>query len=103
MKKSIFIFIALLAFALLAAAESYRKTTSDMYMESYVATMRRQTGMSAAEVRAEEYRNHYEICDENHNCTNVTAGSPEETKARKIEMEKDAQTINPFLHTPIFQ
>ena len=103
MRNFILLFISLLLLAVFGFAESYRKTTSDMYMESYVATMRRQTGNSAAEIRAEEYRNRYEICDDQHNCTNVMAGSPEEAKARKAEMKKDIQTVNPFLHMPIWQ
>ena len=102
MRNFILLFISLLLLAMFGFAESYRKTTSDIYMESYVATMRRQTGVTAAEIRAEEYRNRYEICDEHHNCTNVTAGTPEEVKARRSEMEKDARTVSPFLHTEIF-
>ncbi len=99
MEKWIFLFIGMLALALLVSAEaSYRKTISDMYMESYAAAMRRQTGMTAAEVRVEEYRSRYEICDEHHNCTNATAQSREQAKA-----ESRPENVQPFLHVPIWQ
>ncbi len=61
-------------------AEMSRRTASDLYQESYQAQMERISGMSAAEMRAGEYRKIYESCDLNHNCTNATAGNFQEQK-----------------------
>lgn len=87
--KKVILVLTLLTLALLFIAQAYRRTTADVYQESYRADMRRQTGMSAAEVRAEEYRSRYEICDKHHNCTDVTAGSAEEA-------------VKPFLSIPVW-
>jgi hypothetical protein len=89
MKKTI-IFLAawLLMFALFAFAESYRKTTADMYRSS------------AAEIRADQYRSMYEVCDEHHNCTNVNGGKPQpaESAFGKDQME----TVKPVMNVPVW-
>ena len=104
MNKWIFLFITMLAFMLLAFAEpSYRKTTSEMYQDSYAAAMRRQTGMSAAEIRAEEYRSRYEICDEHHNCNNQTADSAKRTEKKELKTNSGPENIKPFIHVPVRQ
>ena len=104
MNKRTFFFNTMLAFMFLAIFEpSYRKTTSEMYVESYTAAMRRQTGMSAAEIRAEEYRFRYEICDEHYNCTNQTADSAKQTEKKELKTDNRPENIKPFIHVPIWQ
>ncbi len=59
--------------------------------------------MSAAEVRAEEYRSRYEVCDEYHNCTNATAGSRKQTEKKEAKAESRPEGVQPFMHVPIWQ
>lgn len=66
MKKYVLCTMVFLAFALPAAAESSRRTTADLFEENDAAAMRRQP--SAAEIRAENYRKMYQVCDENDRC-----------------------------------
>ena len=95
-------FIIMTGLALNAYPESLRETTADRYMESYAAQMRRQTGSSAAEVRAENYRHLYEKCDEHHHCTNKTAGEEARPKqSRKIDSRPE--TVKPFIHVFMWQ
>ncbi len=103
MRKRLLLNTALILFAVLALGETFRRTTADMYTESYMAAMRRQTGMSIVEVRAKDYRSRYELCDEHHDCTNVTAGSSEEQRARRAQMEKDTRASAMMLRPMAFQ
>ncbi len=101
MKNLIFLSIILSSLSVLAFAESYRETTSGMHMESYMAMMRRQTGASTAEIQADEYRSRYEICDEHHNCTNVTAGTTVRP-AEKHHGKDQIEPVRPFVHVPVW-
>lgn len=74
-----------------------------MYLESYAAAMRKQTGMSAAEIRAEDYRFLYEICDEHHNCTNQTAGSGKQMEKKEMKNETRPENMKPFMYVPVLQ
>ncbi len=101
MKTQVFLLVGLCVFALSALGGSYRETTGDMYMESYMTEMRRQGGMTVAEIRAAEYRSRYEVCDEHHSCINVTANTekkPVETKAE----ETDRATPVKFIPVPVW-
>ena len=94
-------FSIMIGLTLNAHSEPFRKTAADMYAESYWAQMRRQTGLSSAEVRAENYRHLYEKCNEHHNCTNETAGEearPEQSR----KMDSRTGTMNPFLYSPVW-
>ncbi len=102
MRTMTYFFIMMIGLTLNAYLEPLRKTTSDMYTESYRVQMRRQTGLSAAEVRAENYRRLYEKCDQHHNCTNETAGEearPEQSR----KMDSRPETVKPFIHIPLWQ
>ena len=101
MKIMTYLFILLMGFALSVYPELSRKTTADMYLESYMAHMRRQT--SAAEIRADSYREMYEVCDEHHRCTDVTAG--EESKPEAIEKNNhrpEAESMRPIIYSPVW-
>ena len=99
MRTTIYLLIFLGIISAALFAESFRKTASDMYMESYAAQMRRQTGQSIAEIRTEEYRGLYEICDEHHNCTNATAG----TENRAEKTNRNIESAKTFMPTPVWQ
>jgi len=102
MKTMTYLFVMMIGFTLNAYSEPFRKTNADMYTESYMAQMRRQTGLSAAEVRAENYRRLYEKCDEHHNCTNET--TPVENQPQQAtKMDSRVETVKPFIHVPLWQ
>ncbi|MBI3313558.1 MAG: hypothetical protein HYZ83_04940 [Candidatus Omnitrophica bacterium] len=101
MKMMTYLFIFLTGFALSAYPELSRKTTADMYWESYMTHMRRQT--SAAEIRADSYREMYEVCDKHHECTNVTAG--EESKPEEIDKgnrRTETESMRPVIYSPVW-
>ncbi len=104
MRTMTYLFIVLLisGLTLNAYSEPFRKTAADMYAESYMAKMRRQTGLSTAEVRAENYRRLYEKCDEHYNCTNETAGEENSTKQNR-KMDSQVETVKPFIQMPLWQ
>lgn len=99
--KNMTLFLMMVAvLSVLVVAEAYRRTTSDMYRDSYMATMRRQSGAGSAEMRADQYRSMYDVCDEHHNCSNVTAGAlvqPVE-EARRNQVEP----VKPFAHASVW-
>ena len=76
MKTCVYLILLMDFVAAVGYAGDYRRMTSDMYRDSYEASMRRMVGVSAAETRAGEYRGRYEICDADHICTNATSGAP---------------------------
>ncbi len=49
------------------------RTSADLYMRSYAEQMRGGV-LTPAEVRAAEYRRHYEACDEDHVCRDPSGG-----------------------------
>ncbi len=102
MRTVTYFLIIMIGLTFSAYSESFRKTTSDIYMESYAAQMRRQTGQSIAELRAEEYRRIYEACDEHHNCANETAGE-ENRPQQSRKMDSRPETMKPFIHVPLWQ
>ncbi len=104
MRNWVFLLTGLLVFSGIAFTESYRKTASDVYTESYTAAMRRQTGGRAVEFWADQYRSMYEICDEHHNCTNVTAGegAAERSADTARSQKQQADSMKPFIHVPVW-
>lgn len=102
MRTLIYLLIFLVVFPMGIAVDTSSKTVSDMYRESYIAQMRRQTGQSLSELRAEEYRRFYEVCDRSHNCTRVVSVSPEDTKTGKSEAERNTQLAMSFINVPMW-
>lgn len=71
--------------AVATAQDAFRRTTEDMYRESYAAQQLRRSGPSPAEIRAENYRHLYEQCDEHHICTNLgEQAKPEQKKKSEL-------------------
>ncbi len=70
-------------------ADSYRRTTEDMYRESYAEEMQEHMVNSTAQIRAAQYRAMTEKCDQDHNCA--------------PQSEQDSNGLGPFFHVPLWQ
>ena len=69
MKIIVLSFLVLGAFAIAADGDSYRRTTEDMYQESFANEWgEHMVAKSPQQIRVEQYRRLTEICDEHHNC-----------------------------------
>ncbi len=79
-----------------AAGQLYRKTSDDLFRESYAAQMSRQMGYNAAEIRAGEYRTMYETCDSHHNCGKSGAAQKGEERIEENEFR-----VLPFFYRPV--
>ena len=67
----------------LAFAQSQRRTAEDIFKESYEAQMNKQLGPSTADLRANAYREQYELCDSDHNCSDPTSKGTRKTVITK--------------------
>ncbi len=88
MKMLTFLFLFLVVLPKNIAVESTAtKVPTDMYRQSYAAYMQKQMGVTAAEIRAAEYRARYEYCDQDHRCGNETAAGKKEVPKEIAESD----------------
>ncbi len=97
MKTIAYLFLLLMVCSTGLYAESFRRTSADLFTESYMAQMRRGT-YSPAEARAGEYSSMYETCDEHHNCVSETAGGMQAVR----KDEKHTDPVKPFVPLPMW-
>ncbi len=101
MKNFILWVLLVLALGTVVFAESYRRTATDIYRESFEVQMRKQLGtVDVAGIRARQYREMIElnqVCDEHHNCSNDTE------QARRAMRERDVRSMpHPVLNAPVW-
>jgi len=77
----------LCAFSLAVFGESYRRTTDDMYRESFAEEWHEHMMNNPAQIRASQYRKLTETCDEHHNC----------------KSESHESGTKPFAYVPLWQ
>ena len=83
-----------------AFADSPPRTSSNIYLESFSSQFKKDIPTErTVEYRADQYRNQYEQCDENHSCSNVTSGSK---RAKQNEADHRTQKTVPFLNMPVW-
>ena len=102
MKTVTYLVIMFLALQFNAFAETFRRTSSDIYVESYSSQMKNHLANFPTQYRADEYRARYEICDSHHECVNETARGVLSPSGNE-KIQKHEQPATHFLTPPMVQ
>lgn len=102
MNRYLIIFMTL--FAVAAFAESYRRTTDDMYMDSYRAIIAERDARARIAAEQAKHGITIEICDEHHNCVKVNSLEPQkiEQELRRLEQNRESAKSRTFPLAPVF-